>query len=591
MNKIPRKPIAHTASKSPLESYDLLDDLIDDYIEPPPALIKTYHAVQVDELPQVISTPLDQDLRSPVVQRQKSTPVLAPSPSEISVASCSSAPEALVPSRSRWKTVVDETVYFAGGLISHPFESTKHNSILRHSSALVYYKGPSTNVIISVFGDTPLPSDRSFWLQRKGFSGNIGMAASALMRTTSNWIDVTPSVETLASSVPEGDERAWQRDIKKFLKRASKDKRLSKHIIRETCVLRVPADAADGYLRIVMCTGQSSKKSLCPSPTFRLASTSSDISVLRGASLTTLPLEVGLKAASVVGNQYIQRFVGPAQAVVQSKFKQLQPAFITNNSEKLALARTGIEERFSNLDGDFDAERDVTYNPFHEEGTLDEPPKIIGSDSGPERPFPITFDGKVVPGTGQGLIPTANLSNVAEELLLRLNGIYIGWASIESRKFTNGIPQGWHEAIIIVGPSPYAAPRVVARKMATVHIIYEFEKSTTFFDTKLKVMIMSFLGPLKPNHSSLSAEIATTVSHSKEIAVASLSRERWRHEAGLQILSSEKAQRTTADKYVGLRSQVQRHVDSIPVHWAGVRTARAELKDEAYGRGGFYIRR
>jgi hypothetical protein len=44
-----------------------------------------------------------------------------------------------------------------------------------------------------------------------------------------------------------------------------------------------------------------------------------------------------LKAASVVSNQYVQKVVSPAQAVVQSKIKQLQPAFMISNSEKPAL--------------------------------------------------------------------------------------------------------------------------------------------------------------------------------------------------------------------------------------------------------------
>ncbi|TGJ81203.1 hypothetical protein E0Z10_g7553 [Xylaria hypoxylon] len=590
MNKIPRKPLAQTAAKSPLESYDLLDSLIDDYLEPFPTLVKTSSAVEVVSQPQVVSSPPNHDSHPYGLRVQKSTPVLVSSPSEFSVASSPSNPDARVSSSSRWKTVVDDTVYFAGGLISHPFESTKRYSVLRHSPALVYYKGPSTNVAISVFGDSTLPSDRTFWIQRKGFSGNMGMAASALMRTTSSWIDVTPSVEALVSSVPDNDERAWQRDIKKFLKKASKDKRLSKHIIRETCVLRIPAVAADGYLRIVVCTGQSSKKSLCPSPTFRLASTSSDVSVLRGASLTTLPLEIGLKAASVIGNQYVQRVVGPAQTIIQSKTKYMQPAFVKKHPEKLALARTAITEKFGNFEGNFDAARDVTYSPFHDEGVFDEPPDVIGSDSGPEKPFPITFDGKVVPGTGQSLTtPTANLSNIAEDLLLRLNGIYIGWAAIEQSKATNGTLYCWYEAIISIGPSPYAAPTIVPRKVVTVHVIGE---NAVFFNTKLKVMIMALLRSTpKPTHPGLPTDIMAAVSHDKEITIASLSRKMWRPDVSLQLLSTEKTQRTMTDKYIEMRSQVQRHVDSIPIHRAGIRTDRAEVKDEAYGLGGFYVRR
>jgi hypothetical protein len=419
------------------------------------------------------------------------------------------------------------------------------------------------------------------------------MAASAMMGTTSNWIDVTPSTEALVSSIPGGDERGWQRDIKKFLKRASKDKRLSKHAIRETCVLRIPAAAADGYLRIVMCTGQSSKKSLCPSPTFRLASTSSDVSILRGASLATLPLEVGLKAASVVGNQYVQRVVGPAQAVVQSKISQLQPAFMKNNPLEVAIAQSAVTEQFDSFEENFDATQHVSYSPFHEGGAFDEPPSIIGNDTGPEKPFPIIFDGKVVPGTGQSRTrPTANLTNVAEDLLLRLDGIYIGWASIEQNKIADTTLHGWYEAIITIGPSPYAPPKVIPRKVATVHILYDFGENATFFNAKMKVMIMAFLRAApKPAHSEAPLDTLDTISRDRQVAIASLSREKWQPDVCLQTLSTKKSQRTMTDKYIELRSQAQRHVDSFPIHKAGIRTDRAEVKDEAYGQGGFYIRR
>src|ERR1700733_12867896 len=60
---------------------------------------------------------------------------------------------------SKWRTAMEEARHFAGGLISHPFESNKHFSILRHSHGLVYYKGPSTNLAITIFSDKPLPED------------------------------------------------------------------------------------------------------------------------------------------------------------------------------------------------------------------------------------------------------------------------------------------------------------------------------------------------------------------------------------------------------------------------------------------------
>ncbi|KAI1434391.1 hypothetical protein GGR50DRAFT_409480 [Xylaria sp. CBS 124048] len=596
-HQIPRKPVLPSRPRyNQAPSHDgSLDEKRSHYLEPYPSLVKTVSAGELNKHPNVISTLPPPYSHSPGLPRQKSTPELVSHQSDLSIPS-PPAPDTSEPSRSIWKTAFDETVYFAGGLLSHPYESTKHYSILRHSPALVLYRGPSTSVTISVFSDAPLPSDRSFWLQRKGFSGNMGMAASALMRTTSNWIDVTPSIESLVSVLPEADERAWQRDIKKFLKKSAKEKRLSKQLIRETCVLRIPAVADDGYLRIVMCTGQSSKKSLCPSPTFRLASISSDASVVRGASLASLPLEVGLKAASVVGNQYVQRFVGPVQGVVQSRLEKMQPGIVTRSAATIALARSGVEEHFGHLEENFDGARDATYQPFHEQGPLDAPPPVIGSDSGPENPFPMTFTGKVVPGTGLSRAnyntPTANLSHVSEDLLLRLNGVYIGWAAIEPGKTTNGVECDWHEAIITIAPSPHAPPTVTAQKVATVHIIHDFGEGTSFYHAKLRVMIMAFLRPnLITTHTAPSAAIAAAMSRDQDIAVASLSRERWRCDAGLHSLERARTEQSAADKYVAMRSQVQKHVDNVPVHWAGVRTERAGLKDEAYGRGGFYVRR
>ncbi|KAI0201385.1 hypothetical protein F4808DRAFT_125441 [Astrocystis sublimbata] len=591
MNKIPRKAVAQPAAIDPApESYDILDDLLDDYLEPSPRLVRTTSAVDVTKHSPVVSISPHLGPPSPALRSQKSTPSLVTRSTELSVVSTTSNSETVVSSSSRWKTVVDETIYFAGGLISHPFESSKHYSILRHSSAIVYYKGPSTNVTISIFGDSSLPPDRTFWVQRKGFSGNMGMAASALMRTTSNWIDVTPSAEALASHVPESDERAWQRDIKKFLKKASKDKRLSKHLLRETCVLRMPASVDDGYLRIVMCAGQSSKKSLCPSPTFRLASTSSDVSVLRGASLATMPIEAGLKVASVVGNAYVQRVMGPAQAVVQSRIKTVQTKVVGKHTERVAVARAGVGQQFGTFEAQFDAARDVTYDPFHEEGSLDEPPDVIGSDAGPEKPFPVKLSGRVVRGTGRSWsqtgIPTANLSGVAEDILLRLNGIYIGWAAVDKG--------AWREAIVTIAPSPYVAPTVVQRKLASVHIIHDFGEGMTFFDARLKVIVMAYLRPApKPALSGLYTvpEALAAISRDREIVIASLSREMWRPESCLETMSAEKAQRSMTDRYVGMRAQVQRRVDSLPVHVAGIRTERAGVRDGAFGQGGFYIRR
>ncbi|KAI2626781.1 hypothetical protein GGR54DRAFT_629138 [Hypoxylon sp. NC1633] len=585
---VKRKPVAPSTKPSPPDTSDIIDNLIDDYLEP------SNPGKDPDQVLEIKTKELTLDLNPPTLPRQLSGPLVT-SPSGISVASSAASPETPNSNGSIWKTAVNETIHFAGGLISHPFESTRHYSILRHSPGVVLYRGPSTSVTVSVFADEPLPLDRSFWLQRKGFSGNMGMAASALLRTQGNWIDVTPSFETLPSGVPQSDERAWQRDIKKFLKKAASHRHLSRQMIRETCVIRIPASAEDGYLRIVMCTGEGSKKTLCPSPVFRIASTSSDSSVFRGASLRTLPIELGLKVASVVGQNTVDTYIGPVRDAIQSKIDQYTPGAVVQEAGTMAYEKSGLEGRVVSVGESFDAERDVTYDAFHAEGDLEAPPEVIGADSGPVKPFPIRFTGKVVQGTGRGRTeggtPTANLSGVPDDLLLRLNGIYIGWAAVQPRKGLEGLSFNWHEAIITVGPSPYATPKIVARNVVTVHIIHNFGEAT-FFGADIKIVLMAYLRPIpKLGSSQPSASTAASTTRDISIVVASLSRENWQCEMTIRRVKTEKSTRSLQERYVDMRSQVQRRVDSVPLHLAGVRTARAEIKDQAYGRGGLYIRR
>jgi hypothetical protein len=591
---IKRKPLP-TEPSDPPPDYVSIDvaDVLEDYFDEdgggedsPPLLAQGFEDLSLGGRP-------------PMPPRPNTIPLI-PVPSELSIRhSSTTVSEVSTASKSFWKTAVDETVHFAGGLVSHPFEATKHFSILRHSSGLVYYRGPSTNVVITIFADASLPPERSLWLQRKGFSGNMGMNASALLGTSGNWIDVTPTSEASPSEMPESDERAWQRDMKKMVKKASKHKYLSRHVARETCIVRIPAAAADGYLRVIVCAGEGRKKVLCPSPIFRIASTSSDVSIFRGASLSTMPLEVGLKAASVVGATMANRYIGPAKAVLGTKVQKyagkLQPGFVATRAEQLAYAKTGLQSRFESLEQNYNNTRDVTYDPLHMTDVYDAPPEVVGLDSGPEKPFPIKFDGTVVKGTGQSQvhtgIPTANLSGVPGDLLLRLSGVYFGWVIVQPRRGLNDVSHDWHEAIITIGPSPYAAPKVVAVSSATVHILHDFG-TAVFIDARLKVIIMAYLHPApKFDKAQPVADLAVGVTRDIDITLASLSRENWGPQMTVQRLKTEKSSRSLSGRYIDARTQVQKHVDSIPMHWAGVRTDAAEMMDKAHGNGGIFIRR
>ncbi|KAM3423970.1 hypothetical protein BST61_g1363 [Cercospora zeina] len=197
-------------------------------------------------------------------------------------------------------TALNDAKHYAGGLISHPYEATKHYAILRHSLGVVYYRGLSTRATITIFSDCGLPPTRQLWLQKRGFSGKTGLALGLAMGSKSAWIDVTPVEEATADQMPAADERAWQRDMTKFTSKVKDDKSLQNHRPTETLVVRIPFACQDGYFRMVLCDG---KNVLCPSPVFRCASTSCDPSILRGASIRTLPLELGIKAGAAFASR------------------------------------------------------------------------------------------------------------------------------------------------------------------------------------------------------------------------------------------------------------------------------------------------
>jgi hypothetical protein len=239
--------------------------------------------------------------------------------------------------------------------------------------------------------------------------------------------------------------------------------------------------------------------------------------------------------------------------------------------------------------------RNASYAPLHEQGLFDHTPEVVGPDSGPESPFPIKLQGQVTPGTGQGQavlgIPTANLTGVSSDLLLRLKGVYIGWASIQPRDGLAGVSLDWHQAIITIGPSPHGPASVVSSNVTAVHMMHDFG-SATFVGATLKVIIMAYIRPAPaPGQQLPLAEAQSAVSNDIDIAFSSLGRENWAPHTTLRTLREAKSARSLSDRYVEARSQLQKHTDSMPLHRAGIRTVDAELRDQALGRGGLYIKR
>ncbi|KAF7564022.1 hypothetical protein G7046_g171 [Stylonectria norvegica] len=491
---------------------------------------------------------------------------------------------------SKWKAALGEAQYFAGGLISHPAESTRHFTIIRHSHALVWYRGPSTSVPITILSDAPLPPTRTVWLQQKGYSGNMGMSLKALVGTTSGWIDVTPATKASLEHLPEADERGIQRDLKRFFKKASG--RLKKHMPQETHIVRIPATATDGYFRLVVCSGEDGKKTLCGSPVFRIASTSTDVSVVRGASLSTMPLEVGIKIATTVGQQVVNKYTGVAGAVVQSRAKKLVPSAAVKKAAKsvhTAYQGSGIHDTVGESWRNGKTGR---YDPMVADAMLQGPLRVVGPDAGPEPPFPVKFRGKVVPGTGISTrelgVPTANLTEVPDEIKMRMGGVFAAWVRILPQVGLGEIDDDWHEAIVTIAPFRNRAPGVVLKNKVAIHIIHDFE-DIPFYDANIKAILMGYLHPWSPG----TANEDLAVEHAQDVmaTLASLSREKWGPEETVSRLRNARSEMNLKERLNEATGMVQSHVDRIPVHWAGVRSESGTMRDQIYGNGGLWIPR
>ncbi|KAK5237238.1 hypothetical protein LTR47_001504 [Exophiala xenobiotica] len=490
---------------------------------------------------------------------------------------------------SKFKAALEDVRHFAGGLIAHPYESTKHYSILRHSHGLVYYSGSSTNLAITIFSDRELPADRTLWLQRKGFSGKTGLKIGGLLGARSTWIEVTPTVRATAEQLNPTDERAWQRDIKKFLKKAPKE--IRSHRVRETDVLRIPCDADDGYLRVVLCTAEG-KKVLCGSPVFRLASSTTEFSTIRGASLKTMPLEAGIKIGQIIGNNIVS-------ATLTNLLTKLGQR--SQEAATYAYDQSGVPDKIDDINQQYDGARQASYSPV-QQAAYDalQRPDIVGPTSGPVSPFPVRIHGKVVPGTGRSKamlnVPTANLTGVPEDTLMRYKGVFFGWAAVTLPKklaVETKISDDWLKAVIFISPDPLGRRTVLHKNSARVYLLHGFQ-GVQFFDAKLSVLLMGYLRGLhdqgpdeEPDVESMQFDIY------KDIAVttASLNRPAWTAEATLDRVKSAASSRSMSERYVDFRQNTQRQMDRVPVNRLGIRTEGAVLKDRLIGVGGVWVPR
>jgi hypothetical protein len=92
---------------------------------------------------------------------------------------------------------------------------------------------------------------------------------------------------------------------------------------------------------LVLCT-DATKVVLCPSPVFRVMSMTTRPSSIRGASLGTLPLEVGARVLSGVAKKSAKTAIGDA---VQQQIRPYKSSWGTKIAAKAAYDFSGMAGR------------------------------------------------------------------------------------------------------------------------------------------------------------------------------------------------------------------------------------------------------
>ncbi|EFY92479.1 hypothetical protein MAC_01445 [Metarhizium acridum CQMa 102] len=575
------------------------------------------------------------------------------------------------------KTTLGQKMHFAmTGLINNPVESNSHYSVIRHSWLPVMYNGPDTSVSITILSDAPLPANRTLWLRQKGFLGNVGMALQAMTSSRSDWVEVTPAQEAQVKHVPDQKESIMQRDFERFARKA-RDKH-KRQVPRETHIVRIPAAATDGYYNLVVCGGsKAAAKVLCKCPVFRVASMSQDAAVVRGASLSTLPLEIGLKVASAVGTLVAKKYIGVAgvvaersagkymakqsvkkaatvavesyqglggpgiQDVVRDSWRRKRAAggaslstlpleiglkvasavgtlvakkyigvagVVAERSAGKYMAKQSVKkaatvavESYQGLGGP--GIQDVVRDSWRRQraaataGYTAElaAAVMMGSDDGPEKPFPFKFEGAVERGTGTSSaelgFPTANLSGVPDAVKTPLSGVFAAWVRLLPRggNTADGLSPDWHPAVVTIAPPRGAAPAVTPRNGVCVHILHDFN-DVTFFGRKLAVLLMGWLHPAAPP-TAYSTDVVAQHAVDMGTAMASLDRENWSPEKTMARIKVLRSERSLSDRLDGVTGKVVLGVNRIPLHRVAVRSESEAMRDQYYGVGGIWIRR
>ncbi|KAJ7642790.1 riboflavin kinase [Mycena polygramma] len=176
-------------------------------------------------------------------------------------------------------------------------------------------------------------------------------------------------------------------------------------------------------------------------------------------------------------------------------------------------------------------------------------PPIIGASTGPEAPFPLQMEGKVINGYGRGSkelgIPTANLPVDAATALWIADikdGVYFGWAGLRlppnpnNSKLTdaNSALNNSKPTVTESGFSVY--PMVMSigsnkfynttTRTAEAHILHDFGAGVTFYGAEMRLLVLGFIREMNKVYPDVGALIED-IRVDCEVARRSLGREAW----------------------------------------------------------------
>ncbi|KAF7332474.1 Riboflavin kinase [Mycena kentingensis (nom. inval.)] len=157
---------------------------------------------------------------------------------------------------------------------------------------------------------------------------------------------------------------------------------------------------------------------------------------------------------------------------------------------------------------------------------------VVGPSSGPQEPFPLRMEGKVIKGFGRGSkdlgIPTANLpvDDTQTPWIFSIDsGAYFGWASLRLPPAEGSdlaaTEFSIYPMVMSIGYNPFYGNTV---RSAEVHVLHDFA-GRDFYGVEMRLLIVGFIRPER-NYPGMQ-DLIDDIKMDCDVARRSLKRQAW----------------------------------------------------------------